>query len=380
VTEPLPEAPVLAPPPDQGPRRKPRRSHRRSRRKALVAVLLALAALGGMGTVAVVGVDRIYDRFAENTADYPGPGFGEVRFQISLGNAIRTIGANLVAAGVVETEGAFVAAARDEPKAATLQPGFYRLKKEMKAADALALLIDPSSRILNRAAIPEGRNVDETLAVFSRDSGIPVEQFRSALKDMKALGFPAWAKNQPEGFLFPATYDIEPDATATSILKDVAKRFDRALNETELVSKAPVVGMTPLEVLTVASIIEEEVRLAEDFGKVSRVIQNRLDRPMRLQMDSTVRYITGKKAITTTGEDRAIDSPYNTYLKDGLPPGPISSPGRAAIEAALNPTPGPWIYFVAVNPTTGQTKFAVTPAEHSRNVAEFRKWLASNPQ
>lgn len=380
MTDHLPPAPVLPPPSDQGPRRKPRKSHRRSRRKALIAVMLAMLALGTMGTVAVVGVGRIYDRFAEGTADYPGPGSGEVRFQISFGDAIRTIGRNLEEAGVVETEGAFVAAARDERRATTLQPGYYRLKKEMRAVDALALLLDPASRILTRAVIPEGRTVDESLAVFAKDSGIPVENFRTALKKMKELDFPAWAKNAPEGFIFPATYDIDPDATATSILKDVAKRFKRAMAETELVSRAPLVGRTPLEVLTVASLIEEEAKLDEDFGKVSRVIYNRLAKPMKLQFDSTVRFVTGKKAITTTAADRAIDSPYNTYFKAGLPPGPISSPGRAAIEAALSPTPGEWLYFVAVNPDTGQTKFGVTAADHARNVEEFRKWLRANPQ
>ena len=380
MTDHLPPASVLPPPSDSGPRRKPRRSHRRSRRKALVAVVVALAALGGMGTVSVVGVSRIYHHFAEGTADFEGPGSGEVRFQISLGNAIRTIGRNLQTAGVVETEGAFVAAARDEPRAATLRPGFYRLRKEMRAVDALALLLDPNSRILNRAVIPEGRTVDEALAVFAKDSGIAAGQFREALKKMGDLGFPPWAKGNPEGFLFPATYDIDPDATATSILRDVSKRLKQALTDTDLVSRAALVGRTPYEVLTIASLIEEEAKQSQDQPKVSRVIYNRLAKGMPLQLDSTVRFLTGKKAITTTDDDRAIDSPYNTYRINGLPAGPISSPGKSAIEAALAPVDGPWIFFVAVNPDTGETKFAATAAEHARNVAEFRQWLKSHPQ
>jgi UPF0755 protein len=139
--------------------------------------------------------------------------------------------------------------------------------------------------------------------------------------------------------------------------------------------------MSPQEVVTVASIVQSEARNASDFPKVARVIYNRLDRGMPLQMDSTVHYAVGKSGqLTTTDEDRASSSPYNTYRFPGLPPGPIASPGDAALKAALHPADGDWIYFVTVNPDTGETKFAVTNAQHQRNVAQLREFCRQSPK
>ena len=121
-----------------------------------------------------------------------------------------------------------------------------------------------------------------------------------------------------------------------------------------------------------------------DRAKVERVIENRLNDPNgptvgRLQMDSTVHYIEQERGRAgTSNEARSSDSPYNTYRVKGLPPGPINSPGAKSIEAAVNPADGPWFYFVAVNPTTGETKFAVTQAEHDANVREFNEWCSAN--
>ena len=137
--------------------------------------------------------------------------------------------------------------------------------------------------------------------------------------------------------------------------------------------------------LTYASLAEMEVRNPEDYGKVVRTIRNRLEgtgeakgSPMKLQFDSTVHYVTGKSAsVGTTDAERATDSPYNTYLKDGLPPGPIAAPGAQALDAAADPPEGDWLYFVAVNTDTGETKFAATWAEHEENVKEWQAWAAS---
>jgi UPF0755 protein len=160
----------------------------------------------------------------------------------------------------------------------------------------------------------------------------------------------------------------------------VIDRFDQALKDTDLVSRAALVGKTPYEVLTIASLVQAESKLPVDMPKIARVLYNRLEKGMRLQLDTTVLYANGgKKGLTTTAAQRAIDSPYNTYKVDGLPAGPIDSPGQEAIEAALNPAVGPWLFFVAVNPDTGETKYAVTPEEHARNVEEFRAWLRAHP-
>lgn len=133
------------------------------------------------------------------------------------------------------------------------------------------------------------------------------------------------------------------------------------------------------KVITIASIVEAEARLPQDRPKVAAVIENRLRIGMALQMDSTVAYGVGKRALTTTDAERANDNPYNTYLHPGLPAGPINNPGAAAVQAALTPAPGDWLYFVTVNPTTGETRFAAGHAEHQKNVAAFQQWCQANP-
>ncbi|MCI0686932.1 MAG: endolytic transglycosylase MltG, partial [Sporichthyaceae bacterium] len=182
-----------------------------------------------------------------------------------------------------------------------------------------------------------------------------------------------------EGFLFPATYTIEPDTTAESLLGEMIGTFDQVASDIDLEGRAREVGLTPYQVVVVASIIQAEARHAEDFPKVARVIYNRLDRDMRLQMDSTVHYAVRKSGeVTTTAKDRQSSSRYNTYRYTGLPPGPINAPGEQALEAALSPADGGWLYFVTVNPDTGETKFAETAAEHARYVDELQAWLRDN--
>jgi UPF0755 protein len=135
-----------------------------------------------------------------------------------------------------------------------------------------------------------------------------------------------------------------------------------------------------LDVINLAALIQKEARLTQDFFKVSRVFQNRLDIGMLLQSDATVTYGTNGKTVTTTDAQRADRNPYNTYLFSGLPGGPISNPGELAIEAALRPADGDWLYFVTVNLKTGETKFSVTLAEHERAAQEFYAWLRENPE
>jgi UPF0755 protein len=133
------------------------------------------------------------------------------------------------------------------------------------------------------------------------------------------------------------------------------------------------------KVLTLASIIQKEAAIAEDFYKVSRVFTNRLDIGMHLQSDATVSYGTGGTTVTTTDAERSDPNGYNTYRYPGLPIGPISAPGSRAIDAALNPSKGSWLYFCAVNLKTGETVFSTTYAEHQIAVAQWQAWMRANP-
>jgi UPF0755 protein len=205
-------------------------------------------------------------------------------------------------------------------------------------------------------------------------SGHPLAEYTAALKNPDSLGLPAQANGNPEGYLFPATYDFDKDATAAQQLQTmVSKSLDQL----------STLGVTPDQaqrVLTIASIVEAEARATPDRPKVARVILNRLAKGMPLQLDTTVSFIAQRRGkVGTTDAQRASKSPYNTYLVKGLPPGPIDSPGLSAMQAVVSPTPGPWLYFVAVNPTTGETRFAVSAGAQAANVKLFLSWCSKHP-
>jgi UPF0755 protein len=204
-------------------------------------------------------------------------------------------------------------------------------------------------------------------------TGTPLDQLQAAAKDPAAIGLPAYAGGKVEGFLFPATYDFEPGTTPTQKLQAMVARTEKALDA------LAVPDGQRLQVLTEASIVQAEARTPADMAKVARVLDNRIDIGMPLQLDTTVNYANGKNGVTTTAQDRANPSPYNTYVHTGLPPGPISNPGEDALRAVLAPAQGSWLYFVVIDPDTGETRFATTPQEAQANTALFQQWLREHP-
>jgi UPF0755 protein len=360
-----------------------RRSHRRRRRRrrsngrvgGCVAVVVAVLILLGAGGFAYVqGRAWLEEAFAP-PEDYSGDGTGTVLVEIERGQTSTQIANTLESKDVVASSEAFMDEARTEEKAALIQAGFYQMSRKMSARAALDVLINPDNLVQNAVTIPEGYTVGQTLERLAAETKISLKQLRAAAEKPGRLGLPDYAGGQLEGFLFPATYALPPNATAQSVLTKMVDRFKQAAEEHQLRRKAQAMGLTPLEAVTVASIVEAEARRDQDVGKVARVIYNRLERDMRLQMDSTVHYAVGKAGnVTTTAKDRRSRSPYNTYRVKGLPPGPIDSPGERALAAALEPAQGDWIYFVTVNIDTGETKFATTDEEHARNVEEFREF------
>jgi UPF0755 protein len=233
------------------------------------------------------------------------------------------------------------------------------MRKQMSAAAALAILVNPQNLVQTVVTIPEGFTVDQILARLAAHSHFSVKQFEAVLKKPSSIDLPGFAHGNAEGFLFPATYDVAPDATAASTLKQLFQAYASAA------AKAGVTRTkrTPYDIVIIASLVEAEARRPADFGKVARVVYNRLAQGMPLQFDSTVNYALNADKQIVTNKDLGVNSPYNTYKHTGLPPGPIDSPGVAALQAAVNPTPGSWIYFVTTNPKTGETKFANTYAE-----------------
>ena len=206
------------------------------------------------------------------------------------------------------------------------------------------MLSNPKNIVTTAVTIPEGLRVADTVAILAAKTKFPKSAFDAVLKDPKALGLPAYAKGNAEGYLFPSTYGFGPKEKPADMLKDMVDRWRQSAAENDLVKGAQAQGRTPGEIMTIASLIQAEGR-GSDMPKVSRVIYNRLDGPGDqqgtnglLQIDATVNYALDRKGVVAvTTEDTQVDSPYNTYLHPGLPPGPINSPGDAAIKAAAAP-------------------------------------------
>ena len=302
--------------------------------------------------------------------DYPGPGHGSVEVVVDNGASGAQIGEALVTAGVVKSTSSFTEVAMAQPeRAAKIQPGTYSMLKEMKAADAFEMLLDPQSKAANGLTIPEGLWRSEIYTRLSEGTGVPLSDYQAA-ETSPALELPEEAGGSLEGWLFPSTYEFGDDATAVDQLNKMI-----ALTVKEL-EKAEVPQDEWERTLIIASIVEGESGAA-DRAKVARVIENRLEDVTgptvgMLQMDSTIHYMLQKRGtVTTSDKERNTDSPYNTYKNKGLPPGPINNPGAAAIDAASHPADGDWLFFVTVDPESGETKFTADPEEHQENVQEF---------
>lgn len=363
-------------PPDE-PRRRRRQRQKQGNGRRLLTIVLAVVLVGG-GTITALTIlkpiaSSLFGGGSSEAEDFAGPGEGNVSVTVKQGDSGEAIATSLKSAGVVKTRTAYLdASAADPAQSARIQAGTYTLKKGMKAVEAFALLSNPANRSVPRATIREGLWASETFAALSKATGVPVAEYVKAAGDPAAIGLPADADGKVEGYLFPSSYEFDKTTPATEQLKQMVAR---TMGELE---KAGVDPKDYTRILTLASIIEAEVRRDEDRSKVARVLENRVADNMPLQLDSTVSYGVQRRNLTTTDAERADDNRYNTYKYPGLPVGPIANPGAASIEAAINPADGPWLYFVAIDPSTGETAFATTFAEHQGNVKLFQKWCQEN--
>jgi UPF0755 protein len=336
----------------------------------LVVILVVLLLPLGVGAFYVYRF--VQDRYYP--ADYTGPGAGQAVVQVQTGQTAGAVGRRLVTLGVVASPRAFELAAEHSTSSSSLEPGFYRVKQHMKATLAYALLLNPASRIQDKITIPEGLRLSQVQAVLGAHSGIPLADYRAALKQPGALGLPPSAGGQAEGYLFPATYEVQPTQTATDVRKARVERFGQEAVGDDLTRRTTAVNLDPGRVMIVASLIQAEGGSTAYYRQISRVIYNRLSKNMKLQLDSTVMYGLNTFGIVASSQQLRSTSPYNTYRYAGLPPGPIDNPGHAAIEAALHPGSGDDLYFVTTNPATGLTKFTSSEAQFE----QFRRELEQN--
>lgn len=358
------ESPVAAKPIELAPAPLRRRTRVQQRRRSAAALIVVVAILGGIGIVAVKAGRTVFGGLG-TPSDFKGDGKEAVTVVVPAGASAVQIGEILRTKGVVRSVGAFTESARADTRAKLIRPGSYRLKRQMSADAALALLLDPASRVVGKVTIPEGLTLKEILLRISQKSKIPLADLQAAAAKPKTLGLPSYAEGRLEGFLFPATYDILPDDTATAVLTTMVNRFEQEAISVELVEKAKALNLTPLQAVIVASMIEREAKFEEEGPRIATVIYNRLKRKQPLQIDATVQYLLPKQKERLLNTDLKVKSPYNTYLNAGLPPGAISSPGTTSLLATLAPEEGEWRWYV-VTDKDGHHEFATTEAEFLR--------------
>jgi len=353
----------------------------------MLAMVLSLVILGVLGGGVWYGVGKVRGFFT--APDYTGSGTGAATVEVVQGDTATSIGQTLQEADVVKSAKAFIRAAQGNARSKSIEPGFYKLRKQMSATVALDMLLDKANKVLSKVTVPEGLTSKETFALVAKATNIAVAEFEAAAKDPVALGVPDFwfnrddgrpATKSVEGFLFPATYEFDPGVTATDILKKMIGLFLEVAGSVKLVDTAQAKDTMPFEALIIASLVEAEAGVAADMPKVSRVVYNRLNRkptPMMLEFDSTTNYwreLHGQPRKDNLNDAELLDpaNPYRTYGLAGLPPGPIGNPGKAALLAAINPTPDAnWIYFVKID-KAGNSKFTDNYAQHQRNITEAK--------
>jgi UPF0755 protein len=355
-------------------RHRRKRQRGRERRRSSVAFIVMILVFGLLAGGAWYGYGKVKGFL--KAPDYAGNGTGQAVIQVEEGDTATDIANTLFKADVVKSAKAFTNAAEQDAKAQTLQPGSYTLRKQMSAAAALKLMLDPASKSVKRFTVPEGLSSKQVLERISKQAAIPLAQLQTASKDAAALGLPEFAAGSAEGFLFPDTYELQKGDTAASILKQMVARTLAVMEEDNFVAEATKRGLTPREALIVASLVEGE-GIPEDFAKISRVVYNRLNEEMPLEFDSTTNYgreLAGlpRKNRFTREELRDPKNAYRTHNKRGLPPGPIANPGKAAFDSSVAPAEGDWLFFVLID-KAGHSAFAVTLPEHENNVEKCKQ-------
>ncbi len=310
-------------------------------------------------------------------ADFEGSGSGAVTVRIVEGASAGEIATVLAEAGVVASPTAFVRVTEARAKSGSLRPGHYLLRKGMSAAAALDLLTAPQSRVVRRVVVPEGLRLPELFDRIAAGTGMRRADLVRAARDPRELGLPAYAKGL-EGFLFPATYEVEPETTPAEVLAAMVGRFKSAAAELNLEKRAARTHLTPLQAVTVGSIVQAEGGRDSDYPKIARVIYNRIKAGTPLQLDTTVLYAQRRRSLSVSEKDTRVKSPYNTYLRPGLPPGPVGNPGEKALRAALRPDRGDWFWFVTTDPAHRITKFTDKESEFVRYREQLNRYLGTH--
>lgn len=292
---------------------------------------------------------------------------------IEQGASVRQIADLLKEKGIIESPVLFTLFVAIEGEAKNLRAGTYKLSGADSIRDILDIITGTGGKHTVRVTIPEGYTKSQIAATLEKENVVENASNFLQLVNLSTqsavaeLGYSFLAETEAktlEGFLFPDTYEFRVDSEPEAVLDKFFANFERKTKDL----RATQVGDF-YDVVAMASLIEKEVQTEQDMKLVAGVLYNRLEVGMPLQVDATLAFITGKKTGELTNADKEIDSPYNTYQNRGLPPAPITNPGLRAMEAAVNPTPNNYFYYLS--DSEGNTHFAETLEQHNENKARY---------
>lgn len=323
------------------------------RNKLLLVIVCAIIVLLIAGIAALIyinGLDKAYDSSKSDT----------INVTVEMGSTTEDIGTLLQEEGIIESSSDFKFFSKVKGYDGKYQAGTYALAPSMTLSEIAEIIISGKTNNIT-FTIPEGYTIYQMADKLSEEGIVDREKFVSLLTDgnfsYDFLSDAQSGKNHLEGYLFPETYTVKFGADEETIINTMLNQFDTVFTE-EFKARAEELGYSLNEIMVIASIIERETQVDEERGKVSSVIYNRLKEGMPLQMCSTVQYILGEQKEILSNADTQIESPYNTYINQGLPPGPICCPGLASIEAALYPDETDYLYFVVSDKLDGTQKFS----------------------
>ena len=334
---------------------------------------VALVTAGVLFCVLVVGFVLVFSEPspARNSAPQTDSADKKIHIKVREGMTTGEIADQLVEKGVIGSSLKFRFLSRVRGYDGKMKPGTYTFDANMADADVFEKLLT-GEKYLVRFTIPEGFGVKEIAERLESLDLVDGQDFMKAAETFAPYDYMtrrADVRYAAEGFLFPETYSIESDYSVEEILKMMAAEFDRRLTD-EMRARAANMGLSVYDLANLASLVEREVRYEEDLPIVAQVFLKRLKLGMPLQTDASLQYLLDEPKEDVTIEDTQIDSPYNTYQHAGLPPGPIASPGMAAIEAVLHPADTDYLYFVADR--DGHNHYAYTYDEHLNLVNQYR--------
>lgn len=343
-------------------------------RSAFRRAVAALAWVAVAGALAAGCWEAARRADALLTRPAAGPAAGPVVIEVPAGLGARAIATRLAAEGVLDQPLVFLAWVRASGQAGRLQAGEYRVERPLSVLELADLLV--SGRVvLHEVTVPEGLDRFEAAALLASQGPWSEEDLLAAFADPAPIASLDPLATDLEGYLAPETYRFPRTARPRDVAAAMVGRFRSWWEELDGSARAAALGRTPREIVTLASLVEEETALPQERRLVASVFHNRLARGMKMECDPTVIHALKLAGAWHGGalrrSDLAYPSPYNTYVAPGLPPGPIASPGRASLEAALDPAQSALLFFVASG--SGGHRFAETAAQHARNVARWRQ-------